>query len=427
MSVPITSFRDSAMYINNLKFPAKLHKMLCDPSLSDIMIWTPCGQAWKILDSGDLFEEVTAQSKYFSSSTPFGIRYRSFMRQVSYWGFTKIKSGRNKDCYFNKFFKRDSPHLLSEMKRRPRDNTQKHEAGKQVVSQNNASNPDGVTTLAIDNGHTFSSSANLKKNPCIMRKSIPKMLENHGAQEESNEDTCRDENKASSYQKWCKQRYSTLMNQEHVDEKMDVVEPLGPDKEREEKETQQREEQKQTTEFPATPDFISSSNSGSSSDSDSKSDTPKIFQLFKELQKQKNEEQEAQKAPSSTTRSSSVSHSSISDEYTNEVQQELLRKNEAQSTVSSSGYGYFSPVNSMTLNSSLLLPQQDHQLELHMQALNEISLRNELLREELSMGFLQRVQQMQLQKRMEYHEAMVQLSHLEQMARSNLSNRGREY
>lgn len=243
------------------------------------------------------------------------------------------------------------------MKRGPRDNTQKqkHETGKQVVSQNNVSNPDGVTTLTIDNGHAFSSSANLKKNPYIMRKSIPKMLDNHGAQEESNEDTCRDENKASNYQKWCKQRYSILMNQEHVDEKIDVVKPLGPDREREEEEAQQREEQKQTTEFAATPDFISSSNSGSSSDSDSKSDIPKIFQLFKELQKQKNEEQEAQKASLSTTRFSSVScsrdekvpefgsvsHSSNSEEYTSEGQQELLRKKEAQSTVSSSGYGYF--------------------------------------------------------------------------------------
>lgn len=55
----------------------------------------------------------------------------------------------------------------------------------------------------------------------------------------------------------------------------------------------------------------------------------------------------------------------------------------------------------MALNSSLLLPQQDHQLELHMQALNEISLRNDLMREEVRMGFLQRVQQMQLQKRTE--------------------------
>jgi len=285
--------------------------MLCDPLLSDIMIWMPCGQAWKILNSGVLFEEVIAQSIYFTSSTPFGNRYRSFMRQLSYWGFTKIKSGRNIGCYFNKLFKRDSPHLLFEMKRGPNrsskketgNNTPKQEAGKQTVSQNvSGSSLDGVTTQTADNGQAFSSSANLKRNPCKMRKSIPNVF-NHPAapviyeqQKESNEGTS-------------KERYSRLVNQEHVHEKLDVVKPSGPEREKEmeEKETHQQEEQKQTTQIEMTSDFISSSNSGTSSPS-SNSDILTIYQLFKELQKQKEGEQEAQKALSSmTTRDSDLS------------------------------------------------------------------------------------------------------------------------
>ena len=61
-------------------FPVKLHQMLSDPSISEIIAWMPHGRSWKVFKVDALVNSVLP--KYFSHT-----QYASFMRQVNGWGF----------------------------------------------------------------------------------------------------------------------------------------------------------------------------------------------------------------------------------------------------------------------------------------------------------------------------------------------------
>ena len=76
-------------------FPIILHRILSDSSFSDIIEWAPHGRAWKVQNNNKFLKEVTP--KFFKLK-----HYKSFLRQVTGWGFTRIKEGKDKGSYFHK-------------------------------------------------------------------------------------------------------------------------------------------------------------------------------------------------------------------------------------------------------------------------------------------------------------------------------------
>ncbi|KAL7477761.1 hypothetical protein ACHAW6_003556 [Cyclotella cf. meneghiniana] len=92
-------------------FPAKLHRMISDPTNSQAIQWQPHGRAWRVIDK-DLLVEVVIP-KYFVQT-----KYESFTRQLSGWGFKRLhQTGPDYRCYYHECFLRGLPHLTRFMKR----------------------------------------------------------------------------------------------------------------------------------------------------------------------------------------------------------------------------------------------------------------------------------------------------------------------
>lgn len=91
--VQIVSYKDHAndkQRVDALRrvdepFPVKLHQILSDPTISEIITWMPHGRSWKVFNVDALVASVLP--KYFNHS-----QYASFMRQVNGWGFRRFSS-----------------------------------------------------------------------------------------------------------------------------------------------------------------------------------------------------------------------------------------------------------------------------------------------------------------------------------------------
>ena len=75
-------------------FPIILHRILSDPRFSSIIAWARHGCAWKVINRGRFLQEIVPQ---FFNLTHF----KSFLRQVSGWGFIRIVEGEDKGCYYH--------------------------------------------------------------------------------------------------------------------------------------------------------------------------------------------------------------------------------------------------------------------------------------------------------------------------------------
>jgi len=75
-------------------FPIILHRILSDPRFDDIIVWAPHGRAWKILNKDLFLHEVVPQYFYLKL-------FKSFLRQVTGWGFTRINKGEDKGFYYH--------------------------------------------------------------------------------------------------------------------------------------------------------------------------------------------------------------------------------------------------------------------------------------------------------------------------------------
>jgi hypothetical protein len=92
-------------------FPARLHKLISDPSNSHIIAWMPHGRAWKILDKKLLLS--VAAPKYFSQT-----KFPSFTRQLNGWGFKRLhQKGADFGCYYHQCFLRGLPKLTGLIER----------------------------------------------------------------------------------------------------------------------------------------------------------------------------------------------------------------------------------------------------------------------------------------------------------------------
>ena len=91
-------------------FPAKMHAILSRDDLSEIVGWMPHGRAWKVFKPREF--EVLVLPTYFEHA-----KFSSFIRQANGWGFRRINTGCDRNCYYHPRFLRGLPHLCKGMKR----------------------------------------------------------------------------------------------------------------------------------------------------------------------------------------------------------------------------------------------------------------------------------------------------------------------
>lgn len=91
-------------------FPAKMHAILSRDDLSEIIGWMPHGRAWKVFKPREF--EVLVLPTYFEHS-----KFSSFIRQANGWGFRRINTGCDRNCYYHPRFLRGLPYLCKGMKR----------------------------------------------------------------------------------------------------------------------------------------------------------------------------------------------------------------------------------------------------------------------------------------------------------------------
>ena len=96
---------------NNGTFPFKLHEILKCKEYSSMITWQDHGRAWKVLNQEEL-------AKVLPKFLPKQTKYSSFVRQVNLWGFTRITSGPDADCYYHGSFRRGKEMLCREMIRK---------------------------------------------------------------------------------------------------------------------------------------------------------------------------------------------------------------------------------------------------------------------------------------------------------------------
>jgi hypothetical protein len=101
----------------NLTFPFVLYTLLEDAStlgFEDIVSWLPAGNGLKVHNTKDFEERI--MGKYFQNQT----RYKSFLRQLNFYGFSRVTKGQWKGCLYHEMFKRGSPSLCHNIKREKR-------------------------------------------------------------------------------------------------------------------------------------------------------------------------------------------------------------------------------------------------------------------------------------------------------------------
>ncbi len=123
-------FVDSIAIVNKIKgFPYRLHAILSQPSIQDVMCWTPSGDAFCILDQNRFVEFVL--QKHFQN-----IKFESFARKMRRWGFKKVNGDKRapimKGAVFQcQFFQREKLDLCKFM---CDERKQKKAANKSTVS-----------------------------------------------------------------------------------------------------------------------------------------------------------------------------------------------------------------------------------------------------------------------------------------------------
>jgi len=91
-------------------FPAKMHAILTNPDLADVVGWAPHGRSWRILKPREF--EIRVLPKYFEHS-----KFSSFVRQANGWGFRRMSEGYEKNAYYHEYFLRAMPWLCKKMRR----------------------------------------------------------------------------------------------------------------------------------------------------------------------------------------------------------------------------------------------------------------------------------------------------------------------
>lgn len=124
-------------------FPQRLHAILSDPSLSEIISWLPHGQSFVIIRPDAFAEEVLP--KYLPSDKSSSTKYPSFTRKLNRWGFRQNSRGLDTGAFQHPLFKRDEPELCVDMvcqkSRKPSSAAKKKKENKSDSSSSKAQLP----------------------------------------------------------------------------------------------------------------------------------------------------------------------------------------------------------------------------------------------------------------------------------------------
>lgn len=92
-------------------FPMRLHSLLADSTVRDVISWLPHGKSFVILRPDAFATQVLP--RYFApegSSKGFNVhKYPSFTRKLNRWGFKQISRGSDAGAFFHEMFRRDEP------------------------------------------------------------------------------------------------------------------------------------------------------------------------------------------------------------------------------------------------------------------------------------------------------------------------------
>lgn len=98
-------------------FPIRLHALLADSSVRDIVAWLPHGYSFVILRPDAFATEVLP--RYFApegSSKGGNVhKYPSFTRKLNRWGFRQISRGPDAGAFYHEMFRRDDADACREM------------------------------------------------------------------------------------------------------------------------------------------------------------------------------------------------------------------------------------------------------------------------------------------------------------------------
>ena len=183
------AFYSSIAETNKETFPMRLHAILADTSISDVVSWLPHGKAFVVLNPDVFTTQIlpryiatensngTAASK--TSATP---KYPSFTRKLNRWGFKQVSRGGDAGAFSHDLFQRDYPELCRSMvcqKSRKAKSVQSEDmmsvssASTKSVSLGEKRPYSSTVTVSTAGGHTSSSSSssNVRSLPLKKRKS----------------------------------------------------------------------------------------------------------------------------------------------------------------------------------------------------------------------------------------------------------------
>jgi hypothetical protein len=91
-------------------FPERLHELLTEKKVQEIICWMPHGRCFKVKNSKDF--ETLVMPVYFTHT-----KITSFQRQLNLYGFKRITKGPDRGSYYHELFLRGMPKLCTRMRR----------------------------------------------------------------------------------------------------------------------------------------------------------------------------------------------------------------------------------------------------------------------------------------------------------------------
>lgn len=116
-------------------FPQKLHSVLNNSSLSDVISWLPHGRSFVIIRP-DVFSEKVMPIHLPPCDARGSTKYSSFTRKLNRWGFRQATRGSDTGAFHHPLFQRDDPYMCVGMVcQRSRTQTPKSSANKKTVKE----------------------------------------------------------------------------------------------------------------------------------------------------------------------------------------------------------------------------------------------------------------------------------------------------
>ena len=155
-------------------FPMKLHALLADPAVQDVVSWLPEGKSFVVLRS-DVFA-YRVLPRYFAPEGSNSLnarpaaakdgaikkaqgvhKYPSFTRKLNRWGFRQISRGPDAGAFCHDLFQRDTPELCRGMV------CQKSRKFKHAIMERQSVNSDVSDLISLSSVSTKSTSASGEK------------------------------------------------------------------------------------------------------------------------------------------------------------------------------------------------------------------------------------------------------------------------